>query len=46
MIFVVGDEMIPESHSSGNARIATWGLIVGFIIMMTLDNVFTLLFGG
>ena len=46
MVFVVGDEMIPESHSGGNARIATWGLVVGFIIMMTLDNVFTLLFGG
>jgi ZIP family zinc transporter len=46
MVFVVGDEMIPESHSSGNARIATWGLMIGFIIMMTLDNVFTLLFGG
>lgn len=46
MIFVVGDEMIPESHSSGNARIATWGLMIGFIIMMVLDNVFGLLFGG
>jgi ZIP family zinc transporter len=44
MIFVVGDEMVPESHSGGNARIATWGLIIGFIIMMTLDNVFGFLF--
>lgn len=46
MVFVVGDEMIPESHAGGNARIATWGLIIGFIIMMTLDNVFTILFGA
>jgi ZIP family zinc transporter len=46
MIFVVGDEMIPESHSSGNARVATWGIMIGFVIMMTLDNVFTFLFGG
>jgi ZIP family zinc transporter len=45
MVFVVGDEMIPESHAGGNARIATWGLIIGFIIMMALDNVFTILFG-
>jgi ZIP family zinc transporter len=45
MVFVVGDEMIPESHAGGNARIATWGLIIGFIIMMVLDNVFTILFG-
>jgi ZIP family zinc transporter len=46
MIFVVGDEMIPESHSSGNARVATWGILVGFVIMMTLDNIFHFLFGG
>ena len=46
MIFVVGDEMIPESHSIENARVATWGIMSGFIIMMTLDNVFGFLFGG
>ena len=46
MIFVVGDEMIPESHSSGNARLATWGIMIGFVIMMTLDNIFHFLFGG
>ena len=46
MVFVVGDEMVPESHSGGNERIATWGLIIGFFIMMSLDNVFDLLFAG
>ena len=46
MIFVVGDEMVPESHSGGNERLATWGLILGFIVMMSLDNVFTFIFGG
>ena len=46
MVFVVGDEMVPESHVGGNERLATWGLIIGFFIMMSLDNVFTLLFGG
>jgi ZIP family zinc transporter len=44
MIFVVGDEMVPESHAGGNARVATWGLILGFFLMMTLDNVFAYLF--
>jgi ZIP family zinc transporter len=44
MIFVVGDEMVPESHSGGNERLATWGLMIGFFIMMSLDNVFTFLF--
>jgi ZIP family zinc transporter len=46
MIFVVGDEMVPESHAGGNERLATWGLMVGFIVMMSLDNVFSFLFGG
>lgn len=46
MVFVVGDEMIPESHSIENARVATWGIMVGFIIMMTLDRVFLFIFGG
>jgi ZIP family zinc transporter len=46
MIFVVGDEMVPRSHAGGNERLATWGIMVGFFIMMTLDNVFTFLFGG
>lgn len=38
MIFVVSDEMIPESHRKGFEREATFGLIVGFIVMMLLDN--------
>ena len=38
MIFVVSDEMIPESHRKGFEREATLGLIVGFLIMMLLDN--------
>jgi len=40
MIFVVSDEIVPESHSGGFARVATIGLMVGFILMMVLDNVF------
>lgn len=38
MIFVVSDEMIPESHRKGFEREATFSLIVGFIVMMLLDN--------
>ena len=40
MIFVVSDEIVPESHSGGYERLATFGLMVGFILMMILDNVF------
>ncbi|VEB25410.1 GufA-like protein [Actinobacillus lignieresii] len=37
MIFVVVEELIPESQSGGNTDIATLGLMVGFVIMMVLD---------
>lgn len=37
MIFVVAEEVIPESQSSGNGDLATMGLIVGFAVMMVLD---------
>jgi len=37
MIFVVTEELIPESQNKGNVDLATMGLIVGFAIMMTLD---------
>jgi ZIP family zinc transporter len=41
MLFVVSDEMIPESHRKGFEREATFGLVVGFVIMMLLDSMFT-----
>jgi ZIP family zinc transporter len=37
MLFVVSDEMIPESHKKGFEREATFGLIVGFLVMLFLD---------
>jgi len=37
MIFVVAEELIPESQRKGNVDLATMGVIVGFAIMMTLD---------
>ncbi|NRG67944.1 ZIP family metal transporter [Streptococcus suis] len=37
MIFVVVEELIPESQTNGNTDIATLGLMAGFIIMMVLD---------
>lgn len=40
MIFVVSDEMIPESHRKGYEREATFGVIVGFAVMMLLDTLF------
>ena len=40
MLFVISDEMIPESHRGGFEREATFGLIAGFVIMMLLDTIF------
>jgi len=40
MIFVVSDEIIPESHRKGFEREATFGLIAGFVVMMLLDCIF------
>lgn len=37
MIFVVVEELIPESQNNGNTDIATLGLMVGFVIMMVMD---------
>lgn len=37
MIFVVVEEVIPESQREGNSDIATMGAIIGFVVMMVLD---------
>ncbi|ACR78744.1 MULTISPECIES: ZIP family metal transporter [Kosmotoga] len=38
MLYVIGDEIIPETHSGGYQRISTYSLLIGFIIMTLLDN--------
>ncbi len=37
MIFVVVEELIPESQRGGNTDLATMGAMIGFAVMMTLD---------
>jgi len=37
MIFIVVEEVIPESQRGGNTDLATMGLVAGFIVMMCLD---------
>ena len=37
MIFVVVEELIPDSQTNGNTDVATLGLMVCFVIMMILD---------
>lgn len=38
MIYVVVDDILPESQCSGNGLHATWGVISGFIVMMFLET--------
>lgn len=40
MIYVVVDELIPESQSGEHSNIGTIGAAVGFVLMMVLDVVF------
>lgn len=37
MLYVVSDEMIPETHSHGYERQATYALIFGFMTMLVMD---------
>jgi ZIP family zinc transporter len=37
MIFVVIEELVPESQTQGHSHAATFGAILGFAVMMTLD---------
>ena len=37
MIYVVVEELIPESQLAKNTHVATVGTMLGFAVMMTLD---------
>jgi len=37
MLFVIGDEVIPEAQRLERGRIATAAIVIGFVIMMFLD---------
>ena len=37
MIYVISDEMIPETHSHGYERMATYSILVGFFVMLLMD---------
>ncbi|MBQ2769407.1 MAG: ZIP family metal transporter [Clostridia bacterium] len=37
MLYVISDEMIPETHANGYQRGATYALLVGFCFMLTMD---------
>lgn len=37
MIYVVGEEMIPEMKGEGHDHFGVWSFILGFVVMMILD---------
>ena len=37
MLYIISDEMIPETHAHGNERGATYALLVGFCLMLLVD---------
>ena len=37
MLYVISDEMIPETHAYGNERGATYSLLAGFCLMLAFD---------
>lgn len=45
MLYVISDEMIPETHSHGYESQATYSLIIGFILMLVMDHYIGYYFG-
>ena len=37
MIFVVAEDLIPDARLSEHPHLGTWGLMIGFALMMILD---------
>ncbi len=37
MLYVISEEIIPESHRKKKSEYATIGLMLGFVLMMFLD---------
>ncbi len=39
MLYVIADEIVPETHTRGHERVATLGLMIGVVVMLYLDVV-------
>jgi ZIP family zinc transporter len=40
MLYVVSDEMIPETHAHGYQKSATYALLLGFLSLVFMENFF------
>jgi ZIP family zinc transporter len=41
MLFVISNEIVPETHRKGHEELATFGLIIGLVVMIFLDVTLT-----
>ena len=41
MLYVVSDEMIPETHAHGFQKQATYALLLGFLTLLAVEKIFT-----
>jgi ZIP family zinc transporter len=39
MLYVISDEMIPETHAHGYQKMATYALLLGFMTLLFMDKV-------
>ena len=37
MLYVISNEIIPETHRKGHHKVATLGMLVGVVVMLYLD---------
>jgi ZIP family zinc transporter len=40
MLFIISDEIIPETHQKTHATVSTFSLLIGFVLMMFFDVLF------
>ncbi|MEN3046273.1 MAG: ZIP family metal transporter [Candidatus Hydrothermales bacterium] len=40
MLYVISDEIVPETHRKGHERLATFGTIIGLVLMLYMDIAF------
>ena len=38
MLYVISDEMIPETHAHGCERASTYSLLIGFCLMLAMSH--------
>lgn len=40
MLFVIADDLVPQTHARGSGRLATYSLLLGFCVMLAVNWIF------